>query len=97
MPPPCWNGVSFPSPRVVVGADGFVVVAFLFTSYVLSFFFDLRPSVRTKELIRQEMREVRDAAAEVRDAAARVVSGGPGEDSEQGLAHQGQQMEERRS
>jgi hypothetical protein len=74
------------------------VVAFLFTSYVLSFFFDLRPSVRTKELIRQEMREVRDAASGVRDAAARVVSGrGATEDSELGILHVGQQTEGERT
>jgi len=33
------------------------LVAFVFTFYVLSFFFDLRPKARTKEELQQEKRE----------------------------------------
>ena len=33
------------------------MVAFVFTFYVLSFFFDLRPKARTKEGLQQEKRE----------------------------------------
>ena len=31
------------------------VVAFVFTFYVLSFFFDLRPNARTKEEVREDL------------------------------------------
>ncbi|KAI5850001.1 Frag1/DRAM/Sfk1 [Tricharina praecox] len=35
------------------------LIAFVFTFYVLSFFFDLRPTARTKEEVRHDMREAR--------------------------------------
>jgi len=43
------------------------LIAFAFTFYVLSFFFDLRPAARTKEEVRYEMREARRAAGDTSD------------------------------
>ena len=43
------------------------MIAFAFTFYVLSFFFDLRPAARTKEEVRYEMREARRAASDSSD------------------------------
>jgi hypothetical protein len=61
-PPPPAEGVLA---RLLT--DSAAVIAFAFTFYVLSFFFDLRPAARTKEEVRYEMREARRAADDVSD------------------------------
>lgn len=51
------------------------MVAFVFTFYVLSFFFDLRPKARTKKELRQETIEYQEASESNRGGfAQRVLS-----------------------
>lgn len=49
---------------------GTAVVAFIFTFYVLSFFFDLRPKARTKEEFQMETREFQQTDGQNRRSLA---------------------------
>jgi hypothetical protein len=71
-----WSGVSSLSPFLYPsGANESTVVAFVFTFYVLSFFFDLRPKARTKKELRQETIEYQEASESNRGGfAQRVLS-----------------------
>ena len=42
------------------------MIAFVFTFYVLSFFFDLRPAARTKEEVRLDMQDAGQDMQETR-------------------------------